>query len=151
MNERKEYILKWIEKVSEIRPEIGGFPICPYAKNSKFKIIECSASEIVPENGYDVIIYIIEDNFTLDEVQKWVEIHNSRHSEWKFFEDCAAYDTYINDIQTNNGKYNLIIGQPKQKLRKFREILSKTEYYSHWNTDYLLEILEDDIDIVQKG
>jgi hypothetical protein len=144
-------ILKWINDVSEVRPDLGGFAICPFAKKAKYKIIECAASEIVPEDGYDVIIFAIESNLTLDEVLEWVEIYNSKYEEWKFFEDCASYDTFINEIQTNNGKYNLILAQPKQKLRKFREILSKTNYYDYWNNDYLKEILEDDYDLINKG
>ena len=29
----KQDILEWIQSVSEIRPELGGFAICPFAKN----------------------------------------------------------------------------------------------------------------------
>lgn len=147
----EEDIQKWIESVSEVRPDLGGFAICPFAKASKYKIIQCKSSEIVPEDGYDVIIFVVEDKLTLNEVLKWVEIYNNRYTDWKFFEDCASYDTFINGIQTNNGKYNLILAQPKQKLRKFREILAKTNYYDYWNNEYLKEILEDDYDILKKG
>ncbi len=147
----EEDIKKWIDSVSELRPDLGGFAICPFAKKSKYKIIECKSTDIVPEDGYDVIIFAIESDFNLDEVLKWVEIYNNKYTDWKFFEDCASYDTYINGIKTNNGKYNLIIGQPKEKLRKFREILAKTNYYDYWNNDYLKEILEDDYDLIDKG
>jgi len=98
-----------------------------------------------------VIIYIIEDHFNLEEVQKWVNICNHKYMGWKFFEDCGAYDTYIKGIQTNNGKYNLILGQPTEKLRKFRENLAKTSYYDMWDSEYLKEILEDDYDIIETG
>jgi len=104
---------------------LNGFAICPFAARSKYKVVECPASAIEVVEGLEVIIYVIEDHFNLEEVQKWVEICNSKYQDWKFFEDCGAYDTFIKGIQTNNGKYNLILGQPKQKLRKFREILAK--------------------------
>jgi hypothetical protein len=149
MSEKEQHILKWIRDVSKIRPELNGFAICPFAGNAKFKIIECNAEEIEPIEGYQVIIYIIEGHFDLESVQKWVDYHNSRHDNWKFFEDCGQYDTYINGIQTNNGKYNLILGQPTQKLRKFRERLAKTSYYDLWDDEYLKEILEDDYDIIE--
>jgi hypothetical protein len=148
-SEKEKHILQWIEEVSKIRPELGGFAICPFSSNAKFKIIECSAEEISPIDGYQVIIYIIEDYFDLESVQFWVDHHNSSHENWKFFEDCANYDTYINGIKTNNGKYNLIIGQPREKLRKFRESLAKTSYYDIWDDDYLKEILEDDYDLIK--
>lgn len=147
----EEDLIEWIEKVSEVRPDLGGFAICPFAKSSKYKIIECNASDIKPEDEYDVLIFVVEMTLTLNEINEYVTLYNQKYSEWKFFEDCASYDTYINGIQTNNGKYNLILGQPKAKLRKYREILSKTNYYDYWNNDYLKQILEDDFIIFQKG
>ena len=80
-----------------------------------------------------------------------MKFYNKKYESWKFFEDCATYDTYINGIKTNNGKYNLILAQPNEKLRKFREKLAKTEYYSLWDTEYLKEILEDDYDLIDMG
>jgi len=149
--EKELYILNWIREVSKVREELNGFAICPFAANSKFKIVECSAEEIIPIEGYQVIIYIIEDYFDLNAVQFWVDFYNSQYEKWKFFEDCGMYKTYINDIQTNNGKYNLILAQPTDKLRKFREKLAKTKYYNLWDNDYLEEILENDIDIIKKS
>jgi len=148
-SEKEKNILQWIKEVSKIRPELNGFAICPFASNSIFKIIECPAEEIIPLGGYNVIIFIVEDYFDLDAVQFWVNYHNSKHKNWKFFEDCAHYDTFISDIKTNNGKYNLILAQPKDELRKFRESLAKTSYYDLWDDEYLQEILEDDYDIIK--
>ena len=149
--EKESYILNWIKRVSEVRSELNGFAICPFASNAKYKIIECSVEEIQPIGGYQVIIYIIEDYFDLDAVQFWVDFYNSKYKDWKFFEDCGCYDTYIQGIQTNNGKYNLILGQPTQKLRQFREKLAKTQYYDLWDDEYLKEILENDYDIIKRG
>jgi hypothetical protein len=148
--EKELYILNWIKKVSEVREELNGFSICPFASNSKFKIVECSSDEIVPIDGYQVIIYIIEDYFDLDAVEFWVKYYNSKYENWKFFEDCGSYDTFINGVQTNNGKYNLILAQPTEKLRKFREKLAKTTYYDLWDDEYLKEILENDYDIIKR-
>ncbi len=148
-SEKELYILNWIKKVSEVREELSGFAICPFAAKSKFKIIECSVEDIAPIEGYQVIIFIIEDHFDLNAVQFWVNCYNSKYKDWKFFEDCGTYDTYIKNIQTNNGKYNLILAQPTNKLRKFREKLAKTSYYEMWDTKYLEEILEDDYDVLK--
>jgi hypothetical protein len=149
MTEKEAHILSWIREVSQVRPELKGFAICPFATNAKYKIVECSAEEIQPIEGYQVIIYIIEDYFDLDAVQFWVDFYNKKHESWKFFEDCGSYDTYIQGIKTNNGKYNLILAQPTKKLRKFREKLAKTEYYNLWDEEYLKEILENDYDIIE--
>lgn len=144
-------IEKWIEKVSQIRPDLGGFAVCPFAKQARYKIVEEKIDNLVPENGYDVIIFVVDSSLTLEIIEKWCKIYNDRYSEWKFFEDCASYDTFIQGVQTNNGKYNLILAQPKEKLRKYREILSKTNYYDYWNNEYLQEILEEDYKLIDKG
>jgi hypothetical protein len=148
--EKEQFILDWIRKVSEIREDLNGFAICPFAARSIFKIVECPVEDIIPIDGYQVIIYIVEDYLDLNAIQFWVEYYNSAYQKWKFFEDCGSYDTYIQGIQTNNGKYNLILAQPKDKLRKFRENLAKTSYYDMWDDEYLQEILEDDYDVLEK-
>jgi hypothetical protein len=130
----------WIDKVSQSRPELGNFAICPYAKNSHYNIVKCPIDSLVPIGGYEVVIYLI-DSSDLNTINKWVEHYNEKYPEWLFFEDCADYDTFINGVQTNNQKYNLILGQPKEKLLKFREALKKTDYYSYWSDSYYSEIV----------
>ena len=44
-------IEEWIERVSQVRPELGGFSVCPYARSGKYRIIECSADKIDVEDG----------------------------------------------------------------------------------------------------
>ena len=149
MTEKESHIFNWIKHVSQVRPELKGFAICPFAAQANYKIIECGVEDITVLERYDVIIYIIEDYFDLDAVQFWVNYYNSVHKEWKFFEDCGTYNTFINNVQTNNGKYNLILAQPTEKLKKFRENLAKTAYYDLWDNSYLKEILEDDYDIIR--
>ena len=135
-------IEKWIERVSQVRPELGGFSICPYAKSGKYKIIECSTDKIDVEDGYDVIIYVIDET-DLVKINEWVVFYNKKFEDWLFFEDCASYDTFIGGVQTNNGLYNLILAQPKEKLMRFREALKKTDYYSYWSEEHYEEIVGD--------
>jgi hypothetical protein len=150
LSEKELYILNWIKEVSKVRAELEGFAICPFASNAKFKIVECSAEDIIPIEGYQVIIFIVEDYLDLDAVQFWTDFYNLKYSKWKFFEDCGSYNTYIRGIQTNNGKYNLILAQPTEKLRQFREKLAKTAYYDLWDEKYLKEILEDDYNVIKR-
>lgn len=146
----EEDIKGWIDSVSELRPDLGGFAICPFAKKSSYKIISCKSTDIVPEFNYDVLIFVVEDHLSLNEILEWVDFYNQKYPNFKFFEDCASYDTFINGIPTNNGKYNLILAQLKAKLKKFREILAKTNYYDYWDNDYLKSILEDDYNILER-
>jgi hypothetical protein len=148
--EKESYILNWIHEVSKTREELKGFSICPFSSRSNYKIIECNAENIIPIDNYEVIIFIIEDHFNLEEVQYWVNYHNLQNPDWKFFKDCGSYDTYINGVKTNNGKYNLILGQSRKELREFRKKLAKTSYYDLWDDEYLKEILEEDYDIINR-
>lgn len=140
----KEHIESWIEKVSQVRPELSGFSICPFASKAKYTIIYCSAEDIMPISGYDVVFYVVEDYFDLNTMQFWVNYYNQTYSEYLFFEDCPTYNTFIGDIQTNNGKYNLILMQNKKHLSENRKKLVKTKYYDQWDASYLKQILGSD-------
>jgi len=52
---KEEKIIKWIETVSKIRPELKGFAICPFAANSKRKIVACSIDNIEPIDGMIIV------------------------------------------------------------------------------------------------
>jgi hypothetical protein len=148
MSEQETYILEWISEVSEKRPELGGRTICPYASDSKFLIKETPIDDIVPEPGHDVIIFIVESFWRPYQVEKWAKLYNKKYPYYKFFEDCVNKNTLINGIKTNNSKYNLILCQSKQKLRKIRENLSKSDYYQYWDEEYLKYILGDDYELI---
>jgi hypothetical protein len=148
--DKEAYIREWIRKVSILRPELGGFAVCPYASNAKYKIVECNIDDIEPIEGYDVVIFIVEDYHSVEDVQDWVESYNKIYEDWEFYEDCAEKITFVGEIQSNNGLFNLILAQPKALLQNFRAILGKTEYYDYWNEDYMREILGDDYDLVKK-
>lgn len=148
MNEKEVYIRQWAKDVAKEREELGGFSVCPYASDSKTKVIECPIDDIVPEPGYDVIVFIVDDLWNLDQVKKWVEIYNEKFQYYTFFEDCASQPTFINGIQTNNKRFNLILCQSKKKLSSIRKKLAKTEYYTYWNEEYLKQILGDDYESV---
>ena len=65
-DEKSKYILRWIQEISKIRPELGNFSICPYASGANFSIQEEKLCRIVPNSDFDVIIYIVEDNIDAD-------------------------------------------------------------------------------------
>jgi hypothetical protein len=149
MIDKKAYIKEWIRKISKKRPELGNFSICPFASRSKTYIKECSISDIVPVSGYDVAIFILEYDLTLDTISKYIEKYNNLYPQYKFFDDTYQKNTFINGAQTNNGKYNLILSQPIEKLAKFRRKLLETNYYKYWDDDYLKEILQEDYHLLK--
>ena len=141
----EEYILDWIDKVSENKEELGGFSICPYARSAVYKVITCEVEEISPESltDYDVVIYVIDEEMTVKEIKTWVKFYNLMYSDWCFFCDSKNELTELNGVRTNNERYNLIITQPKKKLEQVREQLKKTSYYSYWPVNYYNEIVGD--------
>jgi hypothetical protein len=151
MTEKEAYIHEWIEQVSTPKDELGGFSVCPYASSSKTLIVETTIDDIVPEPGHDVIIFIIEDFWRPNQVEKWVSLYNEKFPYYKFFEDLSTKDTLINGIKTNNQKFNLILCQSKKKLSSIRKKLAKTDYYTFWSNEYLQEILGEDIEIINSG
>lgn len=150
MTEKEAYIHTWIGEVSKNRPELGGFAVCPYASSSKTLIVETSIDGIVPESGYDVIVFIIEDFWRPDHVVKWIKYYNEKYPYYKFFEDLSSRDTFVGGVKTNNEKYNLILCQSKKKLNKIRKKLMETEYYTYWTEEYLKEILGEDHEYIEK-
>ena len=147
--EKNRYILHLISQISKIRPELGNFSICPYASGANFSIQEQKLSRIVPNSDFDVIIYIVEDNITANFLYDAVDDYNSNYPDYKFIADHGKTKTYIQGIQTSNGKYNLVLCQSRKELTEARKKLAKTDYYSYWDKDYLEEVLEDDISVTQ--
>ena len=147
-DEKSRYILHWISQLSKIRPELGNFAICPYASTANFDIIEEKLCQIMPDPDYDVIIYIVEDNIDKNFLYDAVDDYNRNYPAYKFIADHGKTKTYIQGIQTSNGKYNLVLCQPRKELSEARKKLSKTDYYKYWDKSYLKEVLEEDYSVV---
>ena len=151
MKKSEEHIKEWIAKISKVRPELGNFAVCPYSHSATYKVIEAPIDDIMPVKGCDIVIFVVEDYLDTDAIQMWCEIYNTIYPEFIFLEDCANYNTFLNGVQTNNGKYNLMLCQSKVKLREKREILAKTSYYAHWNDAMMQEILGNDYNTVKNA
>ena len=147
--EKNRYILHWIGQISKVRPELGNFSICPYASGANFNIQEDQLLEIVPNSDYDVIIHIVEDDIDADFLYEAVDDYNLIYPEYKFIADHGKTKTYIQGIQTSNGKYNLVLCQPRKELSEARKKLAKTDYYNHWDKNYLKEVLEEDYGLIK--
>ena len=146
--EKSRYILHWIGQLSKIRPELGNFAICPYASKANFAIVDEKLSQIMPNDEFDVIIYVVEDEIDANFLYDAVDDYNRNYPNYKFIADHGKTKTYIQGIQTNNGKYNLVLCQSRNELTEAREKLAKTNYYDYWDKNYLEEVLEDDYRII---
>ena len=146
--EKSRYILHWIKQLSKIRPELGNFAICPYASNANFAIVDEKLSQIMPNDDFDVIIYVVEDDISANFLYDAVDDYNHNYPEYRFIADHGKTKTYIQGIQTSNGKYNLVLCQSRKELTEARKKLGKTSYYDYWDESYLYEVLENDYDEV---
>ena len=147
---QEAHIREWIRKLAVLRPELGGFAVCPYASGASFTIIECLVNDIKPIDGFDVVIFVIERELEPEDVEDWCESLNVIYPDWIFLEDAAEKPSYIGEIQTNNGLYNLILMQNREKLRKAREKLGNTPYYDYWSDNFLREVLADDYELIER-
>ena len=147
---QEAHIREWIRKLAVLRPELGGFAVCPYASGASFTIIECLVNDIKPIDGFDVVIFVIERELEPEDVEDWCESLNVIYPDWIFLEDAAEKASYIGEIQTNNGFYNLILMQNREKLRKAREKLGNTPYYDYWSDNFLREVLADDYELIER-
>lgn len=146
-----EDLENWILNVQKSHPDLKGHSICPFAKANTYKIIKCSINDIKPlDEEFGVVIFVVEDDLNLDYGYQKIEELNQTYPKYKFFDDFRDEPSFIHDVQTNNGMYNLILYQNSEFLSKMRRILAKTKYYDLWDDEYLKKILEKDYEMVQK-
>ena len=135
-------IKDWIDRITLPRDELGNFSVCPFAKSAEYTIIETTGPDIDPPQwDFELIIYQLPSSYTEEEVISIANEYNKIYPEMVFLPDPKDRYTEINGVQTNNGKYNLILCQWRDNLEKARSKLLNTSYYSFWNQAYLDEII----------
>jgi hypothetical protein len=135
-------IKDWINRISIPNKELDGMPVCPYAKSAEYTIIETDGTNINPIPwDLDLIVYKLPDYYSITELFDISAKYNNLYPEMVFLPDHKDKDTFINGVQTNNGKYNLILCQWRDDLETARTKLDSTSYYSFWDSEYLKEIL----------
>jgi len=135
-------VKEWIKHVSVKRGELGGHAICPYAFSASVHVEERALSEVtLIEAGVDIVIFIVEDNVTLPSMLNKVAELNMKHPDHVFLDDHVDEPTHIRGIQSNFGKYNMIMCQRNDKLLEAREKLHKTDYYTYWHQEMYQRII----------
>lgn len=137
----REHIDSWIDKLSLKQESLNYLKICPFAEKSKYKIIFSDGDIEPPTYDFSLMIYILESSLTFVDLLNLAKSLKEKYPHFVFLADHKDRDTYLKENKTNNGKYNLILCQPRKKLDKARQLLRKTNYYSFWDPEYLDEIL----------
>jgi len=136
-----EDINEWIRGITRPQEALGGFPVCPYASKATYCVKECSLSDVGPVEGVDVAIFVVGDCEVSRMLQRCSEL-NMIHRDYIFLDDHSSEPSYINGVQTNCGKYNLILVQRRDELFEARDHLRKTEYYKFWSEEMYNRIVE---------
>lgn len=138
----KKDITDWIDRLTTRQILLGGFSVCPYAKNAEYGIVETDGTNIDPPPwDFELLIYVLPPEWTQDELVQLAKEYSKIYASLVFLPDHKDRYTEINGVQTNNGKHNLLLCQWRDNLEGARKKLSETNYYSFWNQKYLEEIL----------
>jgi hypothetical protein len=135
-------IQDWILSLTKPKRELGRFATCPYAQFAKYQIETRSISDLAPLEGVEVAIFVLEDSLTLEDLTEACRALNEAYPDYIFLDDHKDDPSFINGVQTNNGKYNLILCQNKEKLMKARKSLHETRYYSYWDETLYNKIVQ---------
>ena len=139
------HIEQWIEHLSNPQAALGGLAICPFAKQSKYQIIETKDNFIdIPQEDFELIMFKLDKEISIEKLYRLCDFLNVSFPKFVFLPDHRDKNTNIQGVSTNNGQFNLILCQTREKLIKARKQLNKTNYYSYWDIDYLKEILGSD-------
>ena len=134
----------WLEHITKPRSEIGNYSICPFAKTLP-PVISVDKLDVDKFNNLseEITIYCeSEVNSTFAEIDDLCKELNKKHTTHIFLPDHPHRETFIKGVKTSNGYVPLIIAQTKKELVSARERLSKTDYYSYWDKEYLQEIFD---------
>lgn len=134
-------VRKWIATLITPKEELGNHSICPFAAASTVAIMETPLGGVAPLDGCDVAVFIVGE-CSLEDLQARCRSLNVTYPRYLFLDDHRDDPSYINGVQTNNGKHNLILCQLRDKLLKARENLHKTDYYEYWSEDLYKQIVE---------
>jgi hypothetical protein len=144
--EVRQHIDAWIDDITKPREELGGNKICPYAS----KNYTISYGFDIPNDIKTVHMCLMGNTIKQDDIKRLCDKLNNNFDDLIFLPDHKENNGNIKGILTGNRKYNIILVQPKKKLRQFRESLVKTDYYTYWSDEYLREILEEDYELLDR-
>jgi hypothetical protein len=135
-------IKDWVTRISTPTDLLGGLSVCPYAKGTEYELISTDGSDINPPPwDFELIVYVLPQDYSVSDLFEIASEYNKQYPELVFLPDHKDRYTEINGIQTNNGKYNILLCQWRDNLNKAREKLQTSKYYTYWTTEYLEEIL----------
>jgi hypothetical protein len=145
----------WMAFIQLPRPELGGFAICPYAKQAilqkSYDVINVDINSIynvledVDFTKNDIIILNFDDYESYD-IEYLIDYTKQLNEKYKS-EDIVVLDNDPRDLMIVNGvttSYEhgyLWIVQSLSDLNKKSSTLQKTNYYNYWSQKQLDDVV----------
>ena len=150
----KQEVISWVKEFVEVpHPMFADYPPCPYAKQARLagKVEFVELTDMEPDSNIwtsidhfdfdnkDVLVIIADaKRWTPHYTQKLADQLNGTyaHRDLLIMEDHPKLVEKVKDVKLNHGKYTLLLVQSRVKLKKFADMLNKTDYYRNWSTKY---------------
>lgn len=148
-------ISDWFNHIQTPKEELGGMPICPFAKaaiaNKQVLIEECSIDTIDEKvadcdvEKYKVCIFYLPtyEQHTVEELEQLTQqLRNKYHKYDKVVLDNDPRNPFIiQGITTTFQQCYLWIVQSLEDLTQKSDILKTTDYYKYWTKDQIDEVV----------
>ena len=147
----REEVIQWVKEFVEVpHPMFADYPPCPYAKQARMqgKVDFVELTDMEPDSN----IWCNIDHFDFEKKDVLVIIADAKRWTPHYTQKLAAQlnDTYaprdllimedhpklvekVKDVKMNQGRYTLLLVQRRTKLKRFEDILKKTDYYRNWS------------------
>jgi hypothetical protein len=149
------YLRDWITNVlDKPQPWLNNLPSCPYAKQAlinnrvDFRRSHSYVADVQKlfknwDPQFDVVVLVCDTNISSAIFSQHVADLNKHYVPLGYacLEDHVDCVEKVKDIVFNNGKYNLILCQPLDKLNTASVHLDKQGYYTHWDKDYYDQVV----------
>lgn len=148
-------IYDWFNHIQTPRQQLGGMPICPFAKaaivNKQFIIQQCSLEDIDQKvlncdiQKYKVCIYYLPtyEQYSIQSLEQITQQLTDKY--WK--DDKIVLDNdprnpfIIQGVTTTFEQCYLWIVQSLEDLTQKSNILKATEYYNYWTKSQIDEVV----------
>ncbi len=147
-------VIRWVKEFVEVpHPMFADYPPCPYAKQARLegKADFVELTDMEPDSN----IWVRIDHFDFDnkdvlviiaDAKRWTPRYTQKlaatlnaaysHRDLLIMEDHPKLVERVKDVKLNQGQYTLLLVQTRSKIKKFADILARSDYYKNWSKKY---------------
>jgi len=122
----------WIQRADQPRPEWNGMNMCPYAHDTKpnLHIVKLPYPEVFTlDRKFVMILFVAPNDISWNDLAEYCDQLKLKNPNLIFLTDHHSNPTFMGGLQTNNGKYNVILCHPDTSGINARKRLQKIDYY----------------------